>query len=137
MTFIRATRILRILIGHVVGRVLADAVLSSGDAQTQWDVVSKEHQAANERSGAFFGTTRDADTLEFPECGCSDLDASETCGLNGPIGGPCGCDYGSVNLLNREYVQPLLRELVTLPFFRYFKVDLHCDCPLWADDSLW
>lgn len=31
---------------------------------------------------------------------------------------------------------PLLRDLVRTPFFRYFKVNLYCDCPFWPDDGM-
>ena len=31
---------------------------------------------------------------------------------------------------------PALKELVTTPFFRYFKTDLYCECPLWPDDGM-
>ncbi|KAJ8424326.1 hypothetical protein Cgig2_003521 [Carnegiea gigantea] len=33
----------------------------------------------------------------------------------------CCCDYETVNSLNSEVLHPLLQELVTTPFFRYFK----------------
>ena len=38
--------------------------------------------------------------------------------------------------MNRERINPLLRELVQQPFFRYFKVNLYCDCPFWPDDGM-
>lgn len=34
----------------------------------------------------------------------------------------CGCDYASVERLNRDTLHPLLNSLVQLPYFRYFKV---------------
>jgi ERO1-like protein alpha len=34
----------------------------------------------------------------------------------------CCCDYESVDSVNGEVLHPLLQELVTTPFFRYFKV---------------
>ncbi|XP_057549961.1 endoplasmic reticulum oxidoreductin-1 [Amaranthus tricolor] len=48
----------------------------------------------------------------------------------------CSCDYETVNSLNKEVLHPLLQELVTTPFFRYFKVKLWCDCPFWPDDGM-
>ena len=33
-------------------------------------------------------------------------------------------------------MQHLLKELVETPFFRYFKTDLFCECPLWPDDGM-
>lgn len=38
-----------------------------------------------------------------------------------------GCDYATVNHLNQYHLHPLVSELVTLPFFRYFKV--RCQIP--------
>lgn len=38
--------------------------------------------------------------------------------------------------VNREHLLPLLSELVRKPFFRYFKVNLYCDCPFWPDDGM-
>lgn len=34
----------------------------------------------------------------------------------------CCCDYETVDNLNSEVLNPLLQDLVTTPFFRYFKV---------------
>lgn len=34
----------------------------------------------------------------------------------------CCCDYETVDSVNGEVLHPLLQELVTTPFFRYFKV---------------
>lgn len=48
----------------------------------------------------------------------------------------CCCDYETVNSLNGEVLNPLLQELVTTPFYRYFKVKLWCDCPFWPDDGM-
>lgn len=48
----------------------------------------------------------------------------------------CCCDYETVDNINDEVLHPLLQELVTTPFFRYFKVKLWCDCPFWPDDGM-
>lgn len=47
-----------------------------------------------------------------------------------------GCSYAAVERINRDAMQPLLSELVKAPFFRYFKTDLYCECPLWPDDGM-
>eukprot|EP00884_Botryococcus_braunii_P002582 jgi/Botrbrau1/12324/Bobra.0205s0022.1 len=57
------------------------------------------------------------------------------CRLTGPVH-ECCCDYGSVEKLNAQELCPLLGELVQQPFFRYFKVNLYCDCPFWPDDGM-
>jgi len=48
----------------------------------------------------------------------------------------CCCDYETVDAINEEVLHPILQELVKLPFFRYFKVKLWCDCPFWPDDGM-
>ncbi|CAI9303897.1 unnamed protein product [Lactuca saligna] len=48
----------------------------------------------------------------------------------------CCCDYETVDSVNEAVLHPLLQELVTTPFFRYFKVKLWCDCPFWPDDGM-
>jgi ERO1-like protein alpha len=48
----------------------------------------------------------------------------------------CCCDYETVDLLNKEVLNPVLQELVKKPFFRYYKVKLWCDCPFWPDDGM-
>jgi len=113
------------------------------EVKGKWEAIVRANQASDDAHTAFFGTDSECGTVvEEESCSCPGAPASlstphETCGLDGPIGGPCGCDYGSVNRLNREHINPLVREIVQQPFFSYFKVDLHCSCPLWADDSLW
>lgn len=57
------------------------------------------------------------------------------CQLSGRIC-DCSCDYAAVERVNAEHLHPLLSSLVKLPFFRYFKVSLWCDCPFWPDDSM-
>lgn len=37
---------------------------------------------------------------------------------------------------NKQQFNPLLTEIVKTPFFRYFKVNLWCDCSFWPDDSM-
>ena len=46
------------------------------------------------------------------------------------------CTYASVEQLNRDEIGPILDDIVQTPFFRYFKVDLYCDCPFWPDDGM-
>jgi Endoplasmic Reticulum Oxidoreductin 1 (ERO1) len=41
-----------------------------------------------------------------------------------------------VERVNRDAVNPVLTQLVQTPFFRYFKVNLYCDCPFWPDDAM-
>ncbi|XP_074311238.1 endoplasmic reticulum oxidoreductin-1 [Silene latifolia] len=59
----------------------------------------------------------------------------ESCKYTGMVE-DCCCDYETVNSLNKDVLHPLLQELVTTPFFRYFKVKLWCDCPFWLDDGM-
>ncbi|XP_077252258.1 endoplasmic reticulum oxidoreductin-1-like [Tasmannia lanceolata] len=48
----------------------------------------------------------------------------------------CCCDYETVDNLDKEVLHPILQELVTTPFFRYFKVKLWCDCEFFPDDGM-
>ncbi|KAJ7772583.1 hypothetical protein DFH07DRAFT_802407 [Mycena maculata] len=44
------------------------------------------------------------------------------------------CDYETVESVNdRLYAN--LHELVQMPFFKYFQVDLYRECPFWSDDG--
>ncbi|PWA97209.1 ERO1-like protein beta [Artemisia annua] len=63
------------------------------------------------------------------------LCSEDTCKYSGIIE-DCCCDYESVNNVNGAILHPLLQQLVTTPFFRYFKVKLWCDCPFWPDDGM-
>lgn len=49
---------------------------------------------------------------------------------------PGHCTYADVQRLNEQHVAPLVSQLVKTAFFRYFKVNIACDCPLWPDDSM-
>jgi ERO1-like protein alpha len=40
-----------------------------------------------------------------------------------------------VDDMNLELL-PLLGNLTETAFFRYFKVNLYCDCPLWPEDGM-
>ncbi|KAK9805755.1 hypothetical protein WJX73_005872 [Symbiochloris irregularis] len=57
------------------------------------------------------------------------------CQLSGPVL-DCSCDYASVERINRDHINAVLRDLVHTPFFQYFKVDLYSECPFWPDDGL-
>ncbi|XP_068640031.1 endoplasmic reticulum oxidoreductin-1-like isoform X2 [Aristolochia californica] len=48
----------------------------------------------------------------------------------------CRCEYKTVDSLDKEVLHPILQELVTTTFFRYFKVKLWCDCKFWPDDGM-
>ncbi|PON67277.1 Endoplasmic reticulum oxidoreductin [Parasponia andersonii] len=65
-------------------------------------------------------------------CHCPPRDQNKYTGLIED----CYCDYETVDSINGEFLYPLLQELVTTSFFRYFKVKLWCDCPFWPDDGM-
>jgi len=46
----------------------------------------------------------------------------------------CCCRADEVTSANHEHFRPLLRDLVRTQFFRYFKVDMHSECPFWQED---
>lgn len=62
-------------------------------------------------------------------------DSGAACQLEGIVT-DCCCSYAAVERLNKDEIQPILKELVATPFFRYFKVDLYCECPLWPEDGM-
>ncbi|KAF0695391.1 Aste57867_13825 [Aphanomyces stellatus] len=55
--------------------------------------------------------------------------------LTGSVSDSC-CNYETVNTATIEHFHPLLDELRTLSFFRYFKVDLSRECPFWNANSV-
>ncbi|KXZ51941.1 hypothetical protein GPECTOR_11g66 [Gonium pectorale] len=63
------------------------------------------------------------------------LPDGDSCKLSGHVDECCNCTYQDVDRLNAA-LHPLLRRLVRTAFFRYFKVNIYCDCPLWPDDSM-
>ncbi|PNW70516.1 hypothetical protein CHLRE_17g723150v5 [Chlamydomonas reinhardtii] len=63
------------------------------------------------------------------------LTAGESCRLSGHVDECCNCTYQNVDRLNVA-LHPLLQQVVRTAFFRYFKVNIYCDCPLWPDDSM-
>ncbi|CAD7695908.1 unnamed protein product [Ostreobium quekettii] len=72
-------------------------------------------------------------------CSCqADGDAEQgvgSCRLRGTVN-DCCCDYETVNRVNQEHLHPVVSELVKTAYFRYFKVNLNCDCPLWPDEGM-
>ncbi|PRW61602.1 endoplasmic reticulum oxidoreductin 1 [Chlorella sorokiniana] len=74
-----------------------------------------------------------------PTCSCGNVTEAAAeeaaCNLEGNVT-DCCCTYAAVERVNRDTVKPLIDELVKTPFFRYFKVDLYCECPLWPDDGM-
>ena len=59
----------------------------------------------------------------------------QVCTLNADVVPDCNCDFASADRVNERHVRPLLANITKLPFFGYFRVRLHCDCPLWDDDG--
>ena len=47
----------------------------------------------------------------------------------------CKCDFNSVNEAVTSFFVPLLDEIVSTTFFRYFRVDLERPCPFWQEDG--
>jgi len=45
------------------------------------------------------------------------------------------CDYETIESINGELYDQL-HELVQMPFFKYFRVDLYRDCPFWDENIL-
>lgn len=56
------------------------------------------------------------------------------CELRGQVD-ECCCDVETVDLLNVNYVYPLISSLARRTFFRFFRVNMHRNCPFWHDDG--
>ncbi|KAK3819749.1 MAG: endoplasmic reticulum Oxidoreductin 1-domain-containing protein [Benniella sp.] len=54
---------------------------------------------------------------------------------SGLIGDSSCCDYETVGRLNVDF-STKLHEIVNMPFFRYFKVNLYKECPFWNNAGL-
>ncbi|KAF9107182.1 hypothetical protein BGX29_007083 [Mortierella sp. GBA35] len=54
---------------------------------------------------------------------------------SGLIGDSSCCDYETVGKLNVGF-STKLQEIVSMPFFRYFKVNLYKECPFWDNAGL-
>lgn len=63
-----------------------------------------------------------------------DSDRRCFCELEGSID-DCSCTVDTVDHFNNVKIFPILQSLLVKDYFRYFKVNLHNDCPFWADDS--
>mmetsp|Transcript_4860 Transcript_4860/g.7951 ORF Transcript_4860/g.7951 Transcript_4860/m.7951 type:complete len:469 (+) Transcript_4860:63-1469(+) len=65
--------------------------------------------------------------------------ACTTEGASDPDGGSvpdCNCRVNSVDYAVRHLISPILSNLTSKPFFRYFKVDLETPCPFWDEEGL-
>ncbi|KAJ3293195.1 hypothetical protein HK104_004661, partial [Borealophlyctis nickersoniae] len=56
------------------------------------------------------------------------------CKPTGPMHDSC-CDFETVENVNRR-LAPILGDLVTTTFFRYWKVNLNKECPFWLENPL-
>ncbi|KAG0340041.1 hypothetical protein BG000_000833 [Podila horticola] len=54
---------------------------------------------------------------------------------SGEIGDSSYCHYETVGKLNVDFSSKL-HEIVDMPFFRYFKVNLYKECPFWSHEGL-
>lgn len=57
------------------------------------------------------------------------------CQLQGKQIDDCSCNVDTVDHFNNVKVYPRLRSLLTKDYFRFYKVNLHRECPFWTDDS--
>ncbi|KAL7525786.1 hypothetical protein ACHAWF_001506 [Thalassiosira exigua] len=79
--------------------------------------------------------SKDADSSEGHSC-AGPPPVFETFGLNDRNVSDCCCTFESLERVNYEDVQPLLKKTVATPFFSHFKIDLCSDCELWRDAPL-
>lgn len=86
-----------------------------------------------------FGLLRGKPDLDL-SCDISNSVTSEepgvgSCQLKGNVK-DCACDFHTVNKVNQQFLYPLIYKLTRTSFFKYFKVNLWCNCPLWPDDGM-
>ena len=56
------------------------------------------------------------------------------CKLQGNVD-DCGCKIETIDDFNARYIKPKLSSLLKFSYFRYFKMNMHKECPFWADDG--
>ena len=54
--------------------------------------------------------------------------------MKGPIV-DAKCNFETVDSAVKKYYVPLLKNITSRAFFRYFRVDLERPCPFWEDDG--
>ena len=125
-TILPQHRVVRDLAGDVAARALDEAASFIDKLRRAID----EARDADDASISAATTTPSDDAIT--QAGAQ---SSDVCLLRGKVS-DCNCEYFQVDSLNSEIIRPRLADLVTKRFFRYFKVDLHCDCPFWPDDAM-
>ncbi|KAG0341985.1 hypothetical protein BG004_005794, partial [Podila humilis] len=98
----------------VLVAVLAAGVLYSDDASLH-DLKGIRHEQ----------TTFNDNDSQPPKCN----------NPSGMIGDSSCCHYETVDKLNIDFSSKL-QEIVSMPFFRYFKVNLYKECPFWDNAGL-
>lgn len=66
--------------------------------------------------------------------GASDRHPFRFAQLKGSIN-DCSCTVDTVDYFNNNKVYPRLRSLLLKDYFRFYRVNLHKQCPFWEDDS--
>ncbi|EQC39247.1 hypothetical protein SDRG_03452 [Saprolegnia diclina VS20] len=84
--------------------------------------------AAEDKAAAVFGYMP-ADMVRNIQC-----QVCKTPELTGTVTDSC-CNYETVDVATQAHFHPLLDELRTLSFFRYFKADLTKECPFWHSNN--
>ncbi|CRL00913.1 CLUMA_CG014418, isoform A [Clunio marinus] len=75
------------------------------------------------RSGAYFHSPDDTSDIKIKQCFCE---------LKGTID-DCSCNVDTVDFYNNVKIYPRLKSLLTNNYFRFYKTNLHNECPFWKD----
>lgn len=81
-------------------------------------------------------------SVEDQHCTCGQASGAAKCAVHDTLVeeerklDECCCAPESIEALNAADVFPTLEALMDKPFFRYFKVKLYTECPLWPDDGM-
>lgn len=62
------------------------------------------------------------------------LDGGCFCMLRGNVD-DCTCKIETIDSFNSKFVIPKMSGILAKSYFRYFKVNMHRDCPFWTDDG--
>ncbi|KAF9134006.1 hypothetical protein BGW39_008350 [Mortierella sp. 14UC] len=119
----RLTSILFSVIAVVIA-ILAAGLLYGSD-----DTDHHPFNNNNDKPGAVWDPSKNSNNNQIwekpPQCS----------NPSGAIGDSSCCDYETVDKLNVGFAAKL-QEIVSMPFFRYFKVNLYKECPFWDGAGL-
>eukprot|EP00873_Tetraselmis_striata_P016280 jgi/Tetstr1/436544/TSEL_002699.t1 len=104
-------------------------------------VAAEAVQAARAALAGLLASVSDSSGAAEEQCSCGDASDVTKCALHSEAVverglDECCCAPEAIERLNAADVFPTLEALMDKPFFRYFKVKMYTQCPLWPDDGM-